>query len=194
VVDVGPSTLDDLLIEREISSTLHRYCQTLDRRDWVGLRSCYHDVAVDSHGAFRGTADELVTWLRKRHEHVLSSMHVLSNISVQLADDRTSARVESYCLSLQVVDASSGDPFAGTGAQPVFMTVGCRYVDDFMVLPEVGWRISARAVAFEWMRREGMETFMPLDPAWLASRRDLADVLYSETVLGTSTSRGSTTD
>jgi hypothetical protein len=109
----------------------------------------------------------------------MSSMHVLSNVSVRFSDDRRMARAESYCVSFQMVDSTGGDPFAGHGDGPVFMTVGCRYIDTLEYLQTKGWRIRRRDVAFEWMRREDTENFLPLDPSWTRSRRDSLDLLYA---------------
>jgi len=170
--------LAELLVERKIQKVLLAYCQGVDRRDWTQVRSCYHDGASDSHGAFVGNPDELVEWLKVRHESVLSSMHLLSNITVRRSEDGRLARVESYCISLQEVDTAGGDPFAGEGEGSVFTTVACRYVDTFENVPAVGWRILKREVAFDWMRRTDTADFVELDPAWTLSRRDPTDALY----------------
>ncbi len=171
--------LDQLRAERRIRDILVAYCQGVDRRDWAKVRSCYHQGATDSHGAFAGGPDEFVEWLRRRHEHVLSSMHVLTNVSVQFPGDCRLARAESYCISMQIVEPAAGDPFAGDGDRPVFTTVASRYVDTFENLPAAGWRIRQRQVVFDWMRREGTADFVPLDPSWTLSRRDRDDPLYA---------------
>lgn len=170
--------LDVLLAERRIERLLVACCQGIDRRDWATVRACYHDNALDSHGAFVGGADELVEWLRRRHEFVLSSRHLLTNVSIRFSDDRRHARAESYCLSQQIVNPANGDPFAGEGDSPVFMTVACRYVDTLEDRPATGWRIRRRDVVFDWTRRENTDAFLPLDPMWTQSRRDRTDLIY----------------
>lgn len=172
--------LERLLIEAEIRRVLVDYCHGVDRRDWELVRRCYHDDARDSHGAFIGSVDALIDWMREKHATVTSSMHVLSNITIQLAEDRRSARTESYCLSHREVAAAKDDAFLGDsqGAGPARRTVACRYIDDFAFEPEAGWRIKARSVAFEWVRREEAQSFVPLDAAWTASRRDRSDQFY----------------
>ena len=171
--------LNLVLVERQIQKVLVAYCQGVDRRDWALVRSCYHDGASDSHGAFVGDPDELVEWLRVRHESVMTSMHVLSNVSIRLSDDGRLARAESYCISLQEVDTVGGDPFAGEGVGSVFTTVACRYIDTFENVPAVGWRIRKRDVAFDWMRRADTADFVGLDPSWTRSHRDQTDPLYA---------------
>lgn len=168
-----------LLAERQLTRILNAYCQGVDRRDWSQVRSCYHDDAVDSHGAYVGDPDGLVDWLARRHEHVLSSAHVLTNISIRFRDDGRMARCESYFLSLQVVDPSNGDPFAGTGDETVFMRVLGRYVDTFERRDAVGWRILRRDCLNDWIMRGSLEDVVPPDPSWPVARRDRTDLLYA---------------
>ena len=173
------SEMRELLAERAITKVLQAYCQGVDRRAWEQIRDCYHPGAIDSHGAYVGDADGLIEWLRKRHEYVLSSTHLLTNVSVKFSDDYRFARVESYCLSLQLVDPSSGDPFAGTGDEPVFTNVMSRYVDTFENRQSGGWRILRRDCVFDWMRRRNTRDFVEIDPAWVSARRDPGDLVFA---------------
>ena len=148
--------LEQLLVERRIEKVLVAYCQGVDRKDWRQVRACYHDDALDSHGQFAGPPDELVTWLRRNHVHVTSSMHVLTNVSMRFSADGRLARVESYCLSLKEVASAADDPFLGAsgaggeGLQDGRLTI-YRHVRGSA---RVGWRILSRHVAFDWVRRE----------------------------------------
>ncbi|MEB3371886.1 nuclear transport factor 2 family protein [Saccharopolyspora mangrovi] len=171
--------LKELLAERAISGVLLTYCQGVDRRSWDQIRDCYHPGAIDSHGAYVGDVDGLIAWLRKRHDHVLSSVHHLSNVSVRFTADHRFARVESYCLSMQVVDPSSGDAFAGTGDEPVFTEVMSRYVDTFEHREDGGWRIWRRDCVFDWMRRRNTGDFVEIDKSWTPARRDEHDLLFA---------------
>ncbi len=173
--------VDDLLAEREITRVLVAYCQGVDRRDWEQVRRCYHEEAVDQHGAFVGDRDGLVEWLKRRHAtSVKSSVHQLTNVSVRFNDDGHLARVESYCLSMQVVVPAAGDPFAGKSDKQVFTTVMSRYVDTFEHRDPNGWRILRRDCVFDWMRRTGTDDFIPIDPSWTLARRDSRDLLYGD--------------
>jgi hypothetical protein len=174
--------LERLLIENRIEQVLRAYCQGVDRRDWEQVRSCYHDDAIDSHGQFTGSPDELVCWLQDNHVHVTSSMHMLTNVSIRFdEDDARLAGSESYCLSLKEVSSAADDPFLGAtgGVGRARRTVACRYIDTFEDRPGVGWRILARQVTFEWVRCEPDEPYRPLDPNWVVSRRDRSDLLYT---------------
>ncbi|MEU6643537.1 nuclear transport factor 2 family protein [Saccharomonospora sp. NPDC046836] len=167
-----------LLDERSINKVLHAYCQGVDRRDWTQVRACYHDDAVDNHGAYVGGPDGLVDWLTRRHEHVLSSSHLLTNVSIRFNADRTLARSESYYLSLQVVDAPDGDPFAGHQGCPVFVRVLGRYVDTHERRESAGWRIKVRTCINDLMTRGATDDFVPFAPTWPTPRRDRTDMLY----------------
>jgi hypothetical protein len=177
--------LDRIFAEAAISRVLVAYCQGVDRRDWEQVLACYHDDAVDSHGEFKGAPRDLVASMRRDHEHVSFCMHVLSNISIIFsAEDASLARVESYCVSRKTIEAAERDPYlrASGATGPVRRTVACRYVDTFEKRPDVGWRIAARTVVHEWMRRDPQDAFIPFAEAIATSRRDRTDLLYSPTV------------
>lgn len=171
--------LEELLAERAITKVLLAYCQGVDRRAWEQIRDCYHSDAIDQHGAYVGDADGLIAWLSKRHVNVLTSSHQLTNVSVTFSDNHRFARVESYCLSMQTVDPSSGDPFAGTGDSPVYVQVMSRYVDTFEDREVGGWRILRRDCVFDWMRRRDTDDFVDIDASWIPARRDESDLLYA---------------
>jgi hypothetical protein len=168
-----------LLAEKEITSALTRYCQAVDRRDWDQMRTVYHDDAYDDHGQLAGSVDDLIAAVRRRHETVLSSLHVLSNVSVDLADDLRSARVESYCMSLQHIDPSVPDPFGDPEGKSTWTTIACRYVDDFEYRDGPGWRIASRVLVMEWSRRENDDDYLPAQPSWNLPARDGTDPLYA---------------
>ena len=169
-----------LLAEKEIRDVLNRYAQGVDRRDWDQVRSAYHDDAHDDHGQLGGAPDEFVAQVRKRHENVLSSIHLVSNVGIDLDDDCRAARVESYCLSFQQVDpAGANDPFADPQSKSTRTTIGCRYVDDFKFREGAGWRIAKRLLVVEWMRRENDEDYVPAHSSWTLPHRDRTDPLYA---------------
>jgi hypothetical protein len=168
-----------LTAERAISKVIFDYCQGVDRRDWDQVRTCYHPDAIDSHGAFVGGPEEFLDFVRRRHDHVISSIHFVSNLSMRFREDERMARVESYLLSLQIVDASAGDPFAGQSIGTVFTRIMARYVDTFQWRPDGGWRIWRRTVVNEWMLPPEPASFMPIDPSWPQPARDQTDPLYA---------------
>jgi SnoaL-like domain len=176
------AAMERLLAHAEIHEVLVAYCQGVDRRDWDKVLACYHDDARDSHGQFEGSPAELVRWMRENHQHVSSCMHVLTNVSISVsADNDRLARAESYCLSHKAVSSAEHDPYfrAAGGEGPLRRTIACRYIDTFENRTGVGWRILARNVVLEWIRREPGDLYVLIDPALASSRRDGGDLLYS---------------
>ncbi|MBM7365402.1 nuclear transport factor 2 family protein [Gordonia hydrophobica] len=177
-----PETVDDLLALAQINAVLVAYCQGVDRRDWDQVLSCYHEDAYESHGQYVGGPTGFVDWLRTNHEHVVSSMHVLSNVTIKLSATHPGfARAESYCLSNKTVASTKADTFfSSVGTDDVLRrTVAVRYIDTLQERPGVGWRILRRDVAFEWVRREPNEHYFPLTDAMDNSRRDEGDLWFS---------------
>ena len=179
-IDPGTeSVIRGLALHHAVARVLNAYCQGVDRRDWRLVRTCYHDDATDSHGAYRGDINGLISFLENRHRNVMSSMHVLSNISATASPQGDAALVESYCLSFQHVRPGAEDPFADASGHSSRTTIACRYIDRFENRPESGWRIARRDVVFEWMRRELDDDYLALDPSWPSSLRTSADALYA---------------
>ena len=49
-------TVQQLIDKQQLLELSLEYCRAIDRRDFVRLRSLYHDDAIDDHGGmFRGT-------------------------------------------------------------------------------------------------------------------------------------------
>jgi hypothetical protein len=170
--------LSAMLAEADIRSVLHGYCQGVDRRDWDQVEQCYHADAVDSHGGYEGDVPGFVAFLKARHQHVISSMHVLTNISIELSADSRAAVAETYCLSHQHVAPGFDDPFSRASGGVSMSTIACRFIDRFEDRPGAGWRIAARAVVFEWMRHESEASYGVLADDWILSKRDSSDLLF----------------
>lgn len=173
--------LQDLLAERAIYAKLAQYCRGVDRKQWDLVEDCYHEDAVDSHGAYEGDVKGFIEFLQNRHAHVGSSMHVLGTTTITFADDRRRARSESYCIAYQNPLPGGDDPFAGAGDDQAgaWVSIGVRYVDTFELRESTGWKILRRTVVYEWVRQEDAANYTPLDPDWVAFRRDESDSVFS---------------
>jgi SnoaL-like domain len=62
---IDQSRIQELLDKEDIRDLLLRCARGMDRSDWELVLSCYHDDAVDDHGAYRGGARDYVDWLSK---------------------------------------------------------------------------------------------------------------------------------
>ena len=110
----------------------------------------------------------LIGFLKNRHAHIGSSMHVIGTTSVVLSEDRRRARSEAYCVTYQHLLPGGDDPFAGNGAGGArsWVTIACRYVDIFEHRPGAGSKIWRRTVAAARSRtkHENSADYVPLIP------------------------------
>jgi hypothetical protein len=167
---VGELTIDVLTTRAAIQQVLTTYCRGVDRKDWALVLACFHPDAVDSHGTVDGSAQDLVDWTRAKHERVLQSMHVLTNISF-LEEAPSSVLTESYCTVRQTIERP--------GRQPAHLSIGCRYVDRFERRASA-WLIDRRTVAYEWIQHVQVDRdLLAADASMPRSPRDLSDASYT---------------
>ncbi|OOP60493.1 hypothetical protein BMF89_16630 [Arthrobacter sp. SRS-W-1-2016] len=175
---VDSKVLRQIVDEHQIRQVLLNYCQGVDRKNWKQVLACYHDDAVDSHGAFKGSPDRLVKWMQGTHKNVEFSMHTLTNTTVTFFDDGRRARSESYVVCYKSMSSAEGDAFLPAGEEgPVRRTVASRFI-DVLENRGSGWRIARRDVLLEFARREANELHLAFGPGATVSRRDENDLLY----------------
>ncbi|MGQ0464197.1 MAG: nuclear transport factor 2 family protein [Sporichthyaceae bacterium] len=152
--------------QAQITAALHAYCRGIDRMDADLIASAYHPGGWDDHGDyFRGTVEDYVPWvLDVLATRFSSTMHCLSNISIEFDGDR--AAVESYLIAHHV----SAD---GTSLR----TFGARYVDRFEQR-DGAWRIAHRTLVSEW-QIEQQGTFVATPPGTAPASRDRGDPSYT---------------
>lgn len=164
--DFSPDRLAD---RARIVDLLHRWCRAVDRLDADGMKAVFHPDATDDHGHFRGTVDDLVSWITNRHQAIPFSLHSISNVIIDFTGaDR--AIVESVVMTCQHYPIASEATVAlfntGTVGRPLNLTAFARYAD---VIERRGgeWRIAKRTVihdsqiaseAPERAQFEGIET------------------------------------
>jgi SnoaL-like domain len=122
-----------------IGSLIHRYAELLDGGDLDGVASLFAHASWGSPGRgepLRGAAD-----VRRGYDGVIlyedgtpSTKHVISNVSIEVGDDRTMARARSYFTVLQ---ARPGFPL-----QPI---IAGRYQDEFERVDGT-WRFTDRLI------------------------------------------------
>jgi len=166
--------LDQLIARQEIHDVMCRYARSVDRRDWVTLRTCFHDDASDQHGEFTGNADAFIEWVSNRHATVPFSMHLLANCLIEFRDAAT-ALVETYFVAMQRREKPSGT----TGLQPagVDMEVFGRYCDKFERRAGI-WRIASRRVVYDSTRTQPSSNHLR-ELVGVLGRRDQDDPVYA---------------
>jgi len=142
----------ELMDRQAIHEIVMRFCRAVDRLDRELLLSCYHPNAIDDHGIFLGSAEELADWvLPMQKEHQIATQHCVTNHFCDLQGDV--AHTESYyhCADMN----RQGPPL---------LLCGGRYIDRFERLND-RWAIAARVHRMEWWGTPGdMKAPEKLDP------------------------------
>lgn len=142
-----PNALQSLIDREAIRECLYRYCRGVDRRDEEALRTSYWPDATDQHGPYQGSAKGFIDWaLEKLHGGNGRGIHRISNILIDLRGDQ--ALVESYFDAQQEERSADG--------QLVEVLLAGRYLDRFE-RRNGEWRILARTVVYDRMRKVPME-------------------------------------
>jgi hypothetical protein len=147
-----------------------KYARAVDRGDWELLRSCYHPEAIDDHGPFRGTIDEMVPWLQGTMGTFEFSAHYIMNQLVEFDGDDV-AWVESYCLAYHRTVATAEQP------DQMDWILNVRYVDR-MERRDGEWRIADRRLAWEGGRYDRVGDAEQTKPLGMLGRRGRGDLAY----------------
>lgn len=161
--------LQELIDRHEIWQVMLRYSRGIDRMDLEMLRSCYHDDAIDDHGAFVGNADAFIAWASGYHmTYNTIHHHGLSNHYCEIDGD--TAHSETYYHFV-----------AANKEAPHTLAMG-RYVDRVEKREGI-WRIAGRVCVTELVC-DLAESPLPEDYRQLLfgngpSARDRTDVSYA---------------
>ncbi|HEV7680404.1 MAG TPA: nuclear transport factor 2 family protein [Candidatus Dormibacteraeota bacterium] len=135
------TAMEDKAVVRE---TLLRYAAAVDRKDWPLMATCF---TADCTGVWNGVelngVDAIVGYINQAASRftVLGSMHMLTNIYVELDGD--TASVETYAFS----------SLAGDSDGEVFLRLrGLRY-RDVLVRQGGDWLIKHRDLSADWETR-----------------------------------------
>ena len=121
-----------------IRALIHEYAERIDNGDLDGVASLFTDGTWSSPG--RGTPLRGAEQVRRAYDGVIlydgipSTKHVISNVTIEIADDRTTATARSYFTVLQ---ARPDFPL-----QPV---IAGRYHDRFERVDDA-WRFADRQI------------------------------------------------
>jgi hypothetical protein len=85
--------------EVAIAALLYRYARAVDTKDWELYRSVFTDDAYidySSSGVIAGSRDEVAEWLSQGFDAIPMSMHYITNIESDVADDTARVRAMFY--------------------------------------------------------------------------------------------------
>lgn len=158
------TTVARLADRAAIEDVLLRYCRGADRCDADLIRSAYHPDALDDHGRFCGTGEDLASWVvGVMSTTSLATQHTLPNILIELHGD--TAAVETSFVAYHLKPNERVDVFGG------------RYLDRFE-RRDCDWRIAERTVVHDWSLVLRGEPF-PHRDTYVQGRRDGTDPVFS---------------
>ena len=166
LITVPGSAVELLIDQHAIHETVLRYCRSVDRLDFAGVRGVYTTDGVDHHTGFSGPTDEYVEWIRGKLATFEGTTHILSNHLSEVRHDEAVA--QSYGTAVHW-----GSPRDHPARN---FTTGFRYVDHFRREGGV-WLIAERFAVREWTRQE-IGTFVSAEAPGPRGRRDRDDPLH----------------
>jgi len=132
--------LATLIAKEEIRELALLYSRGIDRQDLALVRDLYTSDGTDSHGeSFKGTADELVQWLKQGLPHLRYSGHHVCNHLISVCGNEGEGEV--YTLAYHLAPDGNGGV--------VEDLIGVRYLDRYRK-ENARWRFSNRTVAFDF--------------------------------------------
>lgn len=133
------AVVQELLDHAHIRDVILRYARGIDRRDWELVAACFVPGAITDY-LFVPPApiDQVIPAIRDALARFASTMHTMGNQLIELTGD--SARSETYAICYHRIDSAP---------EPQLFTVGMKYFDE-LARDADRWRISKRAVTFEW--------------------------------------------
>lgn len=133
--------LGELQDRRDIERCIALYCRAVDRMDRELLLECYHEDAIDDHGAVCGSREEFADWVTEHIASAVSASHIVANHHCDLDGDI--AHTETYFIVATV-----------RHEEPRLVFTGGRYIDRFEKRNQ-RWAIAARKVLKDWWGRPG---------------------------------------
>jgi hypothetical protein len=167
-----------------ILDLVYRWCRAADRLDYDAMPALFHPDAFDDHGPYQGDIPGLIEWMRKRHQVITFSMHQMTNVLIEFADD-DNALVES-CMSLvQRYAPGAGDSLAQL-TNATFAKESCvdlhtrsRYIDRVQKRNGT-WRVLRRTLVQDWKQIIEVPDAPANRPGALVGRRDQDDFIFAE--------------
>ena len=116
-----------------IQQILCAYSSGVDERDWLKVRNCYHDDAIDNHGVYSGGVDGLIDYFAHALLEYESTLHLVSIPKINFTS-ASSAEVETPSVA-----------FHWSKEERPHLLIAAKYCDQFDLRNDE-WRIAYRDV------------------------------------------------
>lgn len=136
---VDPRDLQELLDHKRVSDALYRYAETVDVKDWDGLRAVFTDDVVGLYNDYPPVqgADALVEWIRSATADRTWQHHKLTVYRVEVDGD--TAKAVTYHTSHQTRES-----------EPDTVTVIVARYYDTLRRRDGRWLISEKIMQTGW--------------------------------------------
>ena len=137
--------LAELIDERDVLDTVHRFAAGMDLRDWAAYRAVFTDEIVLDYTSYRGgepitvTADSWVERVQRRFTTMIATQHSLTNARVEL-DGPDDALCRTYVEAMHVAVIDGVEEWC---------LIGGEYRDRLHRTSD-GWRITAKVLGLRW--------------------------------------------
>jgi hypothetical protein len=142
-MDAISEQLKTLLEREQIRDCITRLARGEDRRNAQMIRASYWPDSTTDYGVFKGSFSDYLAWVVPGSDVIKNTQHVLGQSVIEI--EGKDARAETQVISYHRV--ALGDEERDT-------CIGGRYLDR-LERRDGEWRISARAMLYDWYQDWG---------------------------------------
>jgi hypothetical protein len=139
------SRISQLVDERDILDTVHRFAAGMDLREWDAYRSVFVDEIEVDYTSYRGgevlrmAADAWVDRVRRRFATMIATQHMLTNHRIEIDGDEALCRTYLEAQHVALVDGVED-----------WCLIGGEYHDRLRRTPD-GWKIVLKRLDVRWI-------------------------------------------
>ena len=178
------SSLARIADRLEIENLVYRWCRAADRLDYDAMPGLFHPDAYDDHGPYKGGIEGFIPWMKERHKSITFSMHQMTNVLIEFADDNN-ALVECYLALVQRYAPGAGASLSQLTDKPfakdkyVDLHSRSRYIDRVQKRDGV-WRVLRRTLVQDWKQVIELDSVPSNSPGALVGSRNQDDFIFRE--------------
>jgi hypothetical protein len=143
---IRDASLDELMARDSLRRLVTAYSRATDRRDFVLLRSLYHDDAIEQHGdMFSGGPDAYIAFVQKALSAYEATVHYVANMTFEIAGNEAEGEIHKI------------NYHRTPGPHAREIVTGSRSLDRYE-RRNGEWRFSRRSITLDWARTEAVDS------------------------------------